>query len=484
MKFLNTLVFFFFAALAVQAQDQNPLSESDFEKLKTEVAEQSYDSKRLRKAKELSDLHFLYAKQINAVIASLSLETNRLEYAKYAYSSVFDAENYDIVYSNFSMSASKSELKDYLSNREAPQVSGNSDNQSAVVEENVVSSSTTTTSNTTVTTTTVNKTSGPTAMNDQDFAAAKRAVGEESFESKKLSRSKQVSDANYMLCAQIVELMSVLSFESSRLEYAHYAYAKTFDQANYEIVKEGLTHSKSKDDLSDFIKKQPVADYSVKEEEIITTNDAEDEKNSDSQIGMSDEDFAHTKNLIASQSSDSKKLEKAKHITGRTNMSVAQVKAIVELFLFEDSRIDYAQFAWSKTVDKQNYDKIKEVLEKDSHAVLDEYIKNAPKDDVAEPVALISELSPDDFAELLKKIKGSALESHKLDKAKTIVDRSKVNTEQIKKIIELFTLEETRLTYAKYAYPKTLDKENYKVVREALFKTSSKYNLDRFIKSQ
>ncbi len=479
MKFLNTLIFFFLISIALQAQDQNPLSESDFEKLKNEVAEQSYDSKRLRKAKELSDLHFLYAKQINAVIAALSLETNRLEYAKYAYSSVFDAENYDIIYSNFSMSSSKSDLKEYLSKREAPKTSA------VVVEKKVVKNATNTTSNTTVTTTTtVNKTSGPSPMNDQDFAAAKRAVGGESFESKKLSRAKQVSDANYMLCAQIVELMSVLSFESSKLEYAHYAYEKTFDQANYEIVKEGLTHSKSKEELSGFINKQPVTDYSVKEEESTTTNDAENEKISDNSIGMSDEDFAYTKNLIASQSSDSKKLEKAKQITGRSNMSVAQVKAIVELFLFEDSRLDYAQFAWSKTVDKQKYDQIKEALEKNSHKVLDEYIKKAPKDAVNEPVALISELSPDDFAELLKKIKGSALESHKLDKAKTIVDRSKVNTEQIKKIIELFTLEETRLTYAKYAYPKTLDKENYKTVREALFKTTSKYNLDRFIKSQ
>jgi len=48
--------------------------------------------------------------------------------------------------------------------------------------------------------------------------------------------------------------------------------------------------------------------------------------------------------------------------------------------------------------------------------------------------------------------------------------------------MDLFDKEESRLEFAKYAYPRTLDKDNYNVVRETLYKSTNKYTLDRFIK--
>lgn len=491
MKQLNLLILLLMFVFNAQAQDPNPLSEADFEKMRKEVADQSFDSKRLIKAKELSDAHYLYVSQIKAILEALSLEGNRLEYAKYAYSTTLDAENYKTLVDNFRMSANKEDLTNFLSKREPPVVpkAAPKTEEKTTATTNDVATSTSSSRTTTTSSSKTTVTTGPTPMADQDFAAAKGKAEKESFESSKLRRVKQISDANYLLSSQVKELLDVLSFESSRLEYSKYAYPKTYDQANYAIVKEGLKHSKSRDELGAFLEKQTVTDYTPKEvvvEENTKTTTSEGTPVETVAQGISEADFAQAKNQIAGQSSDSKKLEKAKSIAGRTSLTTAQAKSITDLFLFEENRLEFVKHAYANIVDKENFAQIKESLEKESHKTLDDFVKNAAAGGGETPKVAEgpSELSTEDFEALTKKIKGSALESHKLEKAKTIVDRSKVSSAQIQQINQLFTLEETRLEFAKYAYSKVLDKDNYKVVRDTLNKSTSRYNLDRFIKNQ
>ena len=326
-------------------------------------------------------------------------------------------------------------------------------------------------------------------MDDQSFSTAKRTVSEESFESAKLRRVKQISDANYLLSSQVKELLDLLSFESSKLEYAQYAYEKTYDQANYNIVKEGLRHSKSKETITAFLKNKPVKEYTVEKEvikkEMTPTNTTPKVVNTNTITAMSNGDFINAKNQISGETSDAKKLEKAKAITDKSNLSTEQVKGIVEVFLFEDNRVKYAKYAYPKTTDPSNYTVVKEALEKENHKILEDYIKNIDKSTAENTLATgPSELSSDDFEALKKKLKGLALESHRLDRAKTIVDRSKVSAMQVKQINELFELEETRLDFAQYAYTKTLNTEDYNIVRDGLNKSTSKYALDRFIKEK
>ena len=117
--------------------------------------------------------------------------------------------------------------------------------------------------------------------------------------------------------------------------------------------------------------------------------------------------------------------------------------------------------------------------------MLEDYIKSLDEKTAENTKATgPSELSSEDFEALKKKLKGLALESHRLDRAKTIVDRSKVSAMQVKQINELFELEETRLEFAQYVYSKSLNPEAYEIVRESLNKNTSKYTLDRFIKEK
>lgn len=481
MKIITTLLLLFIPFLGLLAQNAAPLSEAEFELQREQIVGQSFDSKRLTKAKELSDAQYLYVGQIEAIMKGFSLESNKMEYAKYAYSTTLDAENYPDLMALFRLSTSKDNLKTFLDKREIPVVPKAVEQDVAVVTEEVVETSSTT----------IEVTTGPSPMTDQDFAGAKRAVSEESFESAKLRRAKQISSANYLLSSQVKELLDLLSFESSKLEYAQYAYDKTYDQANYDIVKEGLIHSKSKETMTAFLKNKPVQEYEVEkeivQEEVLPTDVTitTTEVTTITASAMSNGDFVNAQNKIASQTSDTKKLEKAKAITDKNHLSTTQVKAIVNAFLFEENRFKYAKYAYPKTTDQANYAVVKEALEKENHKLLEDYIKNI--DELATENTLAtgpSELSSEDFEALKQKMKGLALESHRLVRAKTIVDRSKVSAMQVEQINGLFELEETRLEFAQYAYSKTLNPEDYNIVRETLTKSTSKYTLDRFIKGK
>lgn len=477
MRTIVTLLFLILPLVGLLAQQTTPLSEAEFEVHRAQIAGQSFDSKRLLKAKELSDVQYLYVSQIEAIIKGFSLESNKLEYAKYAYSTTLDAANYPNLVALFRLSESKEALKGFLSKREIPVVPQASE-KTVTIEESASDNESSA----------VEITTGPKPIDDPSFAAAKRSVSEESFESAKLRRAKQISDANYLLAGQVKELLDLLSFESSKLEYAQYAYDKTYDQANYEIVKEGLKHSKSKETMRAFLKNKPVTTYQQKKEVVkanLTPVANTQTPNTPSTIVMSQGDFINAQNQITSQTSDSKKLEEAKAIANKNNLSSEQIKSIVGIFLFEDNRLEFAKYAYAKTVDQENYDLVKAALEKENHKFLEDYIKHVDKKMAENTLATgPSELSSEDFEALKHKLKGLALESHKLERAKIIVDRSKISAMQVKQINDLFELEETRLDFAQYAYSKTLNPQDYSIVREALTKTTSKYALDRFIKAQ
>jgi hypothetical protein len=90
-------------------------------------------------------------------------------------------------------------------------------------------------------------------MPEGDFQASTVAISNAPFDGIKLSQAKKVVDAHCLYCRQIVELMYILSSESSRLTLAKEAYHHCFDPENYSEVRDVLNSNKSKDDLDRYI---------------------------------------------------------------------------------------------------------------------------------------------------------------------------------------------------------------------------------------
>ena len=99
--------------------------------------------------------------------------------------------------------------------------------------------------------------SGPTGcpwpMNDGDFSNAKNSIQSKSFEDSKLTLAKQIFDHNCLLSSQVRDIMAAFDFEATRLEFAKYAYGRTFDIGNYYKVNDVFDFESSISDLNGYI---------------------------------------------------------------------------------------------------------------------------------------------------------------------------------------------------------------------------------------
>ncbi len=99
--------------------------------------------------------------------------------------------------------------------------------------------------------------SGPTGcpwpMSEGDFAGAKGSIQSKSFEDSKLTMAKQIFDHNCLLSSQVRDIMSIFDFEATRLDFAKYAYGRTFDIGNYYKVNDVFDFETSISDLNAYI---------------------------------------------------------------------------------------------------------------------------------------------------------------------------------------------------------------------------------------
>jgi hypothetical protein len=86
------------------------------------------------------------------------------------------------------------------------------------------------------------------------FSTVLRIINQASFDSEKRTIAKQYLRDNDVISQEVLELIRVFDFESSRLEIAKLAYRSTIDPQNYFIVNQGFQFSTSADALNRYIR--------------------------------------------------------------------------------------------------------------------------------------------------------------------------------------------------------------------------------------
>ncbi len=92
-------------------------------------------------------------------------------------------------------------------------------------------------------------------------------------------------------------------------------------------------------------------------------------------------------------------------------------------------------------------------------------------------------LNNQEFRNLENTIASRSFDSAKLDVAKMALDRNWITSQQVLEICSMFAFENSRLDFAKFAYPKTIDKENYFLVNNSFTFNSTGTELYRYINS-
>ena len=90
-------------------------------------------------------------------------------------------------------------------------------------------------------------------MSGSEFSDAKKSIEEKSFEETKATMAKQIGRDRCFTVDQVKEVMSVFSFEDTKLDFAKYAYDRTYDIGNYYKVNDAFSFESSIDDLNKYV---------------------------------------------------------------------------------------------------------------------------------------------------------------------------------------------------------------------------------------
>jgi hypothetical protein len=85
------------------------------------------------------------------------------------------------------------------------------------------------------------------------------------------------------------------------------------------------------------------------------------------------------------------------------------------------------------------------------------------------------------FNDAKQSIASASFEDTKLSTAKTIIGANNVTTNQIMEICNLFSFENSKMTFAKFAYNRCVDPQNYFKIASVMSFDSNKKALNDFI---
>ncbi len=105
------------------------------------------------------------------------------------------------------------------------------------------------------------------------------------------------------------------------------------------------------------------------------------------------------------------------------------------------------------------------------------------KTDNSSDIACTATLSITDFEFYVEEIEGEFMPQEKLKMAKNLFRNICLKSSQVRDIVSLFSMSEPQLSFAKYAYRRTIDKENYRKVVQVI-STFSQNDLRDFLEDE
>lgn len=89
-----------------------------------------------------------------------------------------------------------------------------------------------------------------------------------------------------------------------------------------------------------------------------------------------------------------------------------------------------------------------------------------------------------DFSQFLLSLDKEGFDSNKLTKAKSYIDKTNLTSQQIVEISKKFSFDSNRLEWAKYAYTRCSDKQNYYLIKSTFQFNSNYTELEKYINAQ
>lgn len=112
-----------------------------------------------------------------------------------------------------------------------------------------------------------------------------------------------------------------------------------------------------------------------------------------------------------------------------------------------------------------------------------DYDRDGQWGDYDAPASYGRGMSNSEFSRVLQSIDKEWLEGNKLKSATQVVRNNQLTSAQVKQLVQLFGFENNKLELAKQAYANTVDKRNYDIIFDVFSFSTSRTELERFIRT-
>lgn len=207
---------------------ENPINEKQFYEIASQVLFQQTLVAQLAVATNLSVTSCLATSHIMKIATIIQNENYRLQYIKSVYATAFDLGNFGAASQVFTSPENQNNFQLFLQSiQNIPEENPNAPKINSCL------------------------------VNHNDFLQIIEAVKKETFNNTRLNTAKTiVSSKKCFTAAQLKELAAAIDYESSKLDFAKYAYSFCTDKENYFIINDVFNFSSSKTDLMNFIQAQ------------------------------------------------------------------------------------------------------------------------------------------------------------------------------------------------------------------------------------
>ncbi len=182
-------------------------------------------------------------------------------------------------------------------------------------------------------------------------------------ETQKLRKAKELSIDFCLSTEQVKAIAELFVNDYNRLDFVEVAYPNTTDKENFYDVYDSFAYFSNVFRLHDFINGLHAAPVPVPPVELPNVPPPHSPPPTTTPCQVTDIDFVQVKDAISKQSFNSTKVTVAKQvIAAKQCFSADQVREIVKLFSFEDSRLEIAKYAYDYCIEKRNYFKVNDAF--------------------------------------------------------------------------------------------------------------------------
>ena len=323
------------SSTTTQVAGKNPMSETEFDKLKKSISAKWSQSARFASAKAAINTqgNYFTTEQAGQLVSLLTAESKKVELAKLAYPKVTDPNNFSEINSLFNSQAARDDMEKYIGS-----TTGNAGNP---------------------------VTTGA-AMPNSQFNSLMRTVRNQYQQAGKVAVLTDAFSDNeqYFSTAQLRQLISLVTAENDRLALAKLSYARVSDPDNFSSLSNLLVKQSSRDELNSFVK------YGVSPAATETYAN---------RVPLTDAEFRklHQKAALHFRQSSVVADVRAAFSNTTNYYTIDQVRSLLGLVSAESDRLSLAKLAYHRAAEPQAFTQLFDLFSTEASKVaLSNYISS------------------------------------------------------------------------------------------------------------